>query len=62
MDQFQQVGQVGNLRADSQSAQTARVSNPLQDDILPHILKLTLYRAWNEEEAVKWTPSKRNRR
>ena len=31
------VGQVGNLRADCQSAQTERVSNPLQDDILPHI-------------------------
>jgi hypothetical protein len=34
------VGQVGNLRADCQSALTARVNNPLQDDILPHILNL----------------------
>ncbi len=41
--QFQDVGQVGNLRADCQSAQTARVNNPLQDNILPHILKLTHY-------------------
>ncbi len=32
------VGQVGNLRADWQSAQTARVNNPLQDAILPHYL------------------------
>jgi hypothetical protein len=30
------VGQVANLRADCQSAQTARVNNPLQDGILPH--------------------------
>ncbi len=34
------MGQVGNLRADCQSALTARVNNPLQDDILPHILNL----------------------
>jgi hypothetical protein len=33
---FQHVGQVGNLRADCQSAQTGRVNNPLQDGILPH--------------------------
>ena len=38
------MGQVGNLRADCQSAQTARVNNPLQDGILPHVLKLTHYR------------------
>jgi hypothetical protein len=37
------VGQLGNLRADCQSAQTARVNNPLQDGILPHMLKLTHY-------------------
>ncbi len=39
MGQFQhegQVGNVGNLRADCESAQTVRVNNPLQDDILPH--------------------------
>jgi hypothetical protein len=30
------VGQVGNLRADWQSAQTGAVSNRAQDAILPH--------------------------
>ena len=48
MGQFQDVGQVGNLRADCQSAQTARVNNPLQDNILPHILKLTHYPKFRE--------------
>jgi hypothetical protein len=33
---IQRVGQVVNLRADCQLVQTARASNPLQDNILPH--------------------------
>jgi hypothetical protein len=32
------VGQVAKLRADGQSAQTARVNNPPQDGILPYKL------------------------
>jgi hypothetical protein len=46
------VGQVGNLRADCQSAQTARVNNPPQDDILPHSLKLTYTRQLIEVNAT----------
>jgi hypothetical protein len=55
------VGQVGNLRADCQSAQTARVNNPLQDGILPHMLKLTHYpgmcilnRSFAIKQMTKW--------
>ncbi len=41
MGQFQHVGQVGNLPPIANRRKLQRVNNPLQDDILPHILKLT---------------------
>jgi hypothetical protein len=55
------VGQVGNLRADCQSAQTARVNNPLQDGILPHMLKLTYYRRFRDKIGVVrlWNPDEK---